>query len=64
MKTIKQHLEELPEPWRSEALSEADPNALICCRKTQQEALLEAIYWKHMPQGFKYLSDLYNSLGK
>lgn len=57
MKTIRQHLETLPEPFRREALEslETRGNNKI---ETLDDALKSAFTWVKTPQGHEYWSEL------
>ncbi len=58
MKTILEHLEELPEPYRSQAII----NALNKEVENQQDALWVAFTWHKTPEGYDYWKTFYNSL--
>jgi hypothetical protein len=63
MKTIKEYLEELPEPWRSQALENCDPDNMQKDRCTsQRSALMSAFIWSKSPEGKRYWNDFYRTL--
>ena len=70
MKTIKQWLEELPEPYRSQSLANM---ADIKCqahgvidpeqkRSSLRGVLMSAFAWSQTPEMFEYWDNLYESL--
>ena len=61
MKTIKQWLEELPEPYRTQALENYDENYLnkIIEIKDCLDALRFAFDWSNTSQGFNYWQSFY-----
>ena len=63
MKKIKEWLEELPEPYRSEAIKNTQARMLdhIPEAHTLGEVLDVAFAWYNTPQGQKYWSNLRNS---
>ncbi len=60
MKTIKQHLNELPEPYRTQALKYFEPQTA----QTQSEALMCGFDWRESKEGFSYWGKLYDRLVK
>lgn len=64
MKTIKQWLEELPEPYRTQALENADRCDLDKDAKSKPAALRNAFEWEETPedQGYYYWEDLWEKL--
>lgn len=56
MKTIKQHFEELPEPYRTQALEN------MAASDDERDSLKKALYsgfvWAETPQGHDYWSDV------
>lgn len=64
MKTTKQWLESLPEPYRSEALNNADPRVLVkeSTDSLLSEALISSFTWSTSSQGFNYWKKLHYSL--
>jgi len=59
MKTTKQWLESLNEPYKSEALSNMIKGVSDAKVKTMSEALLTAFPWNHTKQGFQYWDELF-----
>lgn len=67
MKTIKEWLETLPEPYRTEAIENATNEGSIRFRtkhKSLSEALGSAFTWYFTLQGHDYWVDLYDKLEK
>lgn len=63
-KTIREHLNDLPEPYRTEAL-ENESKGANCDgieEDTISDALMCAFLWSSTPQGFYYWSDFYETL--
>ena len=60
MKTIEQHLNELPEPYRTQALKYYEPQT----EQTQSAALIYAFDWRESEEGFHYWDKLYDRLVK
>lgn len=62
LKTVRQWLEELPEPHKPKALDNlnecADFKECACI----QGALMHAFIWRESPEGLDYWSDVYKSL--
>lgn len=54
MKTIKQWLEELPEPYRTQALENYENNKV----QSLSFALINAFEWYDTPEGIEYWADL------
>lgn len=61
-KTIKEWLEELPEPYSTQALNNADEFLLDCTKETQPEALKVAFIWSTTKEGHDYWSQLSETL--
>lgn len=61
-KTIREWLEELPEPYRTEAINNAYELIIDTPEKSITEALSNAFVWKNSPQGNKYWNELYDKL--
>lgn len=61
-KTIKEWLEELPEPYSTQALNNADELLLNCTYGTQSEALEEAFVWFATEEGHDYWEQLYETI--
>lgn len=63
MKTIKEWLETLPEPYKEKALEYAAlENTLETRQETLHDALHSAFIWKQTVQGFEYWKGLFNGL--
>ena len=58
-KTIEQHLQDLPEPYRSQALKNMWWEDKDNKYELQSEALYQAFNWSKSPEGFKYWNDFY-----
>lgn len=64
-KPIKEWLEELPEPYRSQALEYVDSGTILTSPKYEPTTLTAAvcsIYWNGTKEGFGYWSDFANTL--
>ena len=62
MKTIKEWLKELPEPYRSEAIENTDSSRLVyktSMVKDTATALKTAFAWNETKEGFVYWMELY-----
>lgn len=59
MKTIKEWLETLPEPYRSKALSQADTRSLKEKCRTLALAISGSISWRGSVEGIEYWIDVY-----
>ena len=53
-KTIKEWLETLPEPYRTEALENTMYKRLTFMRENLHESILSAFEWLHTTQGHAY----------
>lgn len=62
MKTIKEWLEELPEPYRTQALENVSEYSLSQKDESLSEALKGAFTWIFTPQGHYYWMDLRDKL--
>lgn len=63
MKTIRELLEELPEPYRSEAFQNCETASLFNrMEHTKKDALATLFDWDKSPQGNDYWHSLYKSL--
>ena len=63
MKPIKQWLEELPEPYRTQALENCQEEFYLKkCTSSQHLALEHAFFWGKTPQGHNYWSDIWKKL--
>lgn len=60
MKTIEQHLQTLPEPYRTLALKNADKEDLDKEYETLPEALKDAFHWNKAPEGGDFWSQVDN----
>lgn len=58
MKSIEQHLNELPEPYRTKALKYMEPKVV----QTQSTAIDYAFDWNKTEEGFHYWEELYTRL--
>jgi len=58
MKTIKEWLEQLPEPYRKQALQNLDPAETHTLREDMSSALDIAFLWKPSPEGWRYWEEL------
>ena len=54
MKTIKQWISELPEPYRSQALKNTTKKIQIVPVKDIKDALVSAFIWSYSKQGHDY----------
>ncbi len=65
MKTIKEWLNELPEPERSQAIENMQPDAegQITARN-KAEAVIQAFVFSQTPQGFSYWNNIHFNLEK
>ena len=64
MKTIKQHLSELPEPYQSEALANMLPESSDYMQYTAHGAINRAFPWNRTKQGHMYWAVLHNALSR
>lgn len=62
MKTITQHLGELPEPYRSQALKNLDYEKRNETAPTLRAALARAFLFYRAPEKYKYWNDYFDSL--
>lgn len=60
MKTTKEWLELLNEPYRSQALKNMNPDVKNAKVINMSAALLTAFPWNHTEEGFKYWKDLFD----
>ena len=58
-KTIKEWLETLPEPYRTEALENADKDTLIINKTHLSRAIRGSFYWEYSPQGHDYWKNVF-----
>jgi uncharacterized protein (DUF2249 family) len=54
MKTIFEHFMELPEPYRTEAIENTEPEELNSPATNLSSALHGAFYWRDSKQGFDF----------
>jgi tryptophanase len=62
MKTILEWLQELPEPYRSEAIENVSKTKRIEKRKCLEDALLSAFPWEETKQGGEYWNNLHTKI--
>jgi len=62
MKTIKQHLNDLPEPYRTQALENMLPGEADAEVEYRSDAVICGIYWAETPQGTSYWNAFYIKL--
>lgn len=67
MKTIREWLEELPEPYRTQALENCNSmrlsiSGLSDIVETSRIAIMSAFHWDSSPEGFHYWDELYETL--
>ena len=58
MKTIREHFEQLPEPYRTEAIENTKYDILGITEYSIADALLSAFTWDNTKQGYMYWSNL------
>ena len=61
-KTIRQWLEEIPEPYRTQAIENAHDCSLGYITETSRDGLFAAFTWQGSPQGHDYWIDFAESL--
>ena len=65
MKTTREWIEDLDEPYRSEAIKNTPIKVLKLKEHiSQSKALLDAFVWEDTPQGHDYWSDLHELISK
>ena len=62
MKTIREWLEELPEPYRTQAIDNTSESVLMIEKESLSEAVLVAFSWWDSPEGLEYWSDFHDTL--
>lgn len=62
MKTIKEHLQELPEPARTKALANMWWEDEDTRQEHARDALYQAFNWSKSPEGYKYWREVCNLL--
>jgi hypothetical protein len=61
-KTIREHLNDLPEPYRTEALNMLSEQSANIIKEKADEALDSAFVWADSPQGFNYWASFHITL--
>jgi len=62
MKTILEWLQELPEPYRSEAIDNVVKAKRTQKRDSLEDALLSAFSWEETKQGWEYWDNLHTKI--
>lgn len=62
MKTIREWIEELPEPYRTQAIDNTSESVLTVEEQSLYEAVIGAFNWKESTEGFKYWNDFHDTL--
>lgn len=62
MKTIREWLNELPEPYRTQALNNTTKYNLDKEKKSLSDALLGAFFWFDSPEHFSYWGNLHDKI--
>lgn len=62
MKTIKEWLETLEEPYRSQAIKNTEESLLPIERESLDDAIIKAFTWSDTEEGFNHWNALYNSV--
>ena len=62
MKTIRNWLDQLKEPERSEALSNMRPIGMKSSSDSLEDAVADAFHWRDTPQGDSYWNNIYQAL--
>lgn len=62
MKTVRQHLETFPEPYRTQALKNATPSRLNEFRHQPEQALIYAFNWAGTPERKDYWQSFYTAI--
>lgn len=62
MKTVREHLQDLPEPARSQALANMWWEDAENRYNTLQEALYQAFKWSKSPERYKYWHNIHAEL--
>lgn len=60
--TIREYLEQLPEPARTRARNNAAPLMLDKSIDSRKSALIVAFFWENSPEGYAYWQGVFNSL--
>ena len=61
-KTIREHFESFPEPFRTQAIENTTEKVLKKKKQTKKEALYLAFVWTFSRQGHDYWDDFKNTL--
>lgn len=62
MKTIKEWLEELPEPYRTQSINNTPKKVLEVYKQSLEKALLASFVWKNSKEGHGYWVFVFESL--
>ena len=62
MKTIKEWLEELPEPYRTQAINNTSEQNSLKLKSSLSDAIYSAFAWSKTPEGLQYWLDFKNTL--
>lgn len=62
MKTIKEYLNELPEPYKTQALKNIESIKTDCFAISLEDAILGAFLWDFSPEGHDYWQDLHDGI--
>ena len=62
MKTIREWLEELPEPYRTQAIDNTSESDLMIEEESLADAVIGAFSWNESPEGEIYWGDFHDTL--
>lgn len=62
IKTVKEYLENCPEPWAAEAFGYTNKETSADLASCLSEALVFAFTWNESDKGFEYWSAIYKDL--
>lgn len=62
MKTIKEWIEELPEPYRTRSIENTEDELLLERVESLKRAVKCAFVWRNSTQGHQYWEDFYDTL--
>ena len=62
MKTIKEWLEELPEPYRKKSINNTPKKVLEVYKQSLEKALLASFVWNNSKEGHDYWVFVFESL--
>lgn len=62
MKTVRQHFESLPEPYRQQAIDNTSKYYLEYEELSLDLALKRCFIWDNTEQGFDYWNEFYNNM--